>query len=217
MTEPLTDDEWVQFALWAHRNPEVAKEVGTLRLMARVNALTDRAVAAELRVDELSARLAERYAESVIASIPPATDPPREAEDSKLLDFLDRCDLRALTSIFGMIGDGNDVRGQIAREMAVASNATDPPRETVQKAELDAIHERFWSSVAPEAVHPDSVRLDWLAWDNGNGPVFDALAGFDVHDHADEYQDERTAYCAAFRTVIDAAMQAPQAQEAEGR
>jgi hypothetical protein len=210
MTEPLTDDEWVQFALWAHRNPEVAKEVGTLRLMARVNALTDRAVAAELRVDELSARLAERYAESVIASIPPATDPPREAEDSKLLDFLDRCDLRALTSIFGMIGDGNDVRGQIAREMAVASNATDPPRETVQKAELDAIHERFWSSVAPEAVHPDSVRLDWWLLDSQP----DGFGEHSIWDLVPPDEMDDAAYLRAARAAMDAAaMQAPQAQE----
>lgn len=56
------------------------------------------------------------------------------------------------------------------------------------------------------ASEADSRRLDWLAWDNGNGPIFDGLSGFDVHDHANEYQDERTAYCAAFRVVIDAAM-----------
>jgi hypothetical protein len=41
--------------------------------------------------------------------------------DKARLDFLDTCDPRALTSIFGMVGDGNDVRGQIDREMAVAS------------------------------------------------------------------------------------------------
>jgi hypothetical protein len=159
MTEPLTDDEWVQFALWAHRNPEVAKEVGTLRLMARVNALTDRAVAAELRVDELSARLAERYAESVIASIPPATDPPREA---------------------------------------------------VQKAELDAIHERFWSSVAPEAVHPDSVRLDWWLLDSQP----DGFGEHSIWDLVPPDEMDDAAYLRAARAAMDAAaMQAPQAQE----
>jgi len=38
-------------------------------------------------------------------------------KDKARLDFLDTCDHRALTSIFGMVGDGNAVRGQIDREM----------------------------------------------------------------------------------------------------
>src|SRR4051812_19895174 len=33
--------------------------------------------------------------------------------DTERLDFLNACDSRALASIFGMTGDGNDVRGQI--------------------------------------------------------------------------------------------------------
>jgi hypothetical protein len=41
-------------------------------------------------------------------------------KDSARLDFLNSCDPRALTSIFAMTGDGNEVRSQIDREMAVA-------------------------------------------------------------------------------------------------
>lgn len=41
-------------------------------------------------------------------------------KDSERLDFLDSCDLRALTSIIGMAGDGNAIRGQIDRERAAA-------------------------------------------------------------------------------------------------
>jgi hypothetical protein len=35
----LSDDEWAQFALWAHRNPHTAREAGTLRLFAEVRRL----------------------------------------------------------------------------------------------------------------------------------------------------------------------------------
>jgi hypothetical protein len=88
--------------------------------------------------------------------------------------------------------------------------ATDPPREAVQKAELDAIHERFWSSVAPEAVHPDSVRLDWWLLDSQP----DGFGEHSIWDLVPPDEMDDAAYLRAARAAMDAAaMQAPQAQE----
>jgi hypothetical protein len=50
MTEPLTDAEWVQFALWAHRNPIVAEHAGTLRLMGALKAAMEQLAALEVVV-----------------------------------------------------------------------------------------------------------------------------------------------------------------------
>lgn len=61
----------------------------------------------------------------------------------------------------------------------------------------------------------DTERLDWLAFDMNDSPLFDALDELDVHteaaklwpsDHEPTDEEERECYRRAFRIVIDAAM-----------
>jgi hypothetical protein len=173
MTNPLTDDEWVQFALWAHRNPIEAEHAGTLRLMGVVKELQEHL--ATMRTGRLIAEQQRDHWR-------------RESSDHQETAALLRRELPQLS----------------------IPPATDPPREAVQKAELDAIHERFWSSVAPEAVHPDSVRLDWWLLDSQP----DGFGEHSIWDLVPPDEMDDAAYLRAARAAMDAAaMQAPQAQE----
>ena len=66
-------------------------------------------------------------------------------------------------------------------------------------------------------THTDTERLDWMA-SGPEGPIFDALGDMDVHEEAGrlvgldgtaagyDYEPQNAHYNAAFRNMIDAAM-----------
>lgn len=101
-----------------------------------------------------------------------------------------------------------------AREIGTVGNWVEVACEWADKAEVE------YQKLAEQATalraklaesEKDTQRLDWLAYDGDDGPVFDALGDHDVHEAAgaewDGEGDARPHYLRGFRAVIDAARQ----------
>jgi hypothetical protein len=190
MTEPLTDAEWVQFALWAHRNPIVAEHAGTLRLMGALKAAMEQLAALEVVVRNQQFTIGghEAIAREAIAIAERAGVVPYELVDR--------------AAALGNRPTAADAAHWLSSALAALSipPATDPPREAE-----DSKDAKRWRAFAESA----ELCTEGPHWDNGgiwfSGALVDMPYPRGDMPSPNEYADALIA------------MQAPQAQEAEGR
>lgn len=155
---------------------------------------------------EAHAEIARLLDETFAAASVPLTPPPMSGERLRaaIIDAADALESEA-TVMHNKVLNGQ----YTPDEQISASNAADDSDEKVELI-------RNWLDAALTTAITDTERLDWLAYDMDNSPLFDALGDFDVHSAAADLwtadreptpDEERGLYRLAFRAAIDAAMQ----------
>lgn len=110
-----------------------------------------------------------------------------------------------------------DSAAQLDAKLAALRAAKDEAERRMRNAEeTNRVNESCLRNAMAEAdaLREDKARLDWLAYDMDNSPLFDALGDHDVHsmaaalwphDREPSTDEERETYRQAFRAAIDAA------------